>query len=1403
MQYSMLEAFYDAGTYANQYVQAACSQTDTLQTAVDNFRSAYVSLSQALAAVDSLTSATPIQRLTAYKNAFVDAGSGINVVNDKLNQLVGLHSNISQALVNMQNALQDCAEFKPYNNKIQDILQRAEQALSIAYALSNGANNLDGIETIRNRLITMLNIGNRSTSFSRISCMRGNYDKLLPQVTDLVQKLTAVRSDLAALCSQMQTTVVCQSGGSCSNSGTITVGNNICVTAPRSLDLLTCTTDDCFQKIAARNPKTTWQALKDCVTNAKGDKVATQKCYDTCVESCDSTANNGAGGYIAADQSKCNAAGPGPAPAPIPDNCPPPDTVYLKTDTLTYASLTNMFKQNVYRINNPGQVCPTTKMKYDADKNEYNIQTHPEIADWGIPNQICGSNSYLADWKAQKTNIPGSRCKAVGDFDITTHPQIVNYIPKQQCTSQMTQLQSQVGQLSKQYQGCQDAFRYQCSAGSITEGFANSPTLSNALASAGSQQANTSTLPASASSNSDAMQTAVTNAVQQQAVQQALDNAAATAIRAALPPGSQPSLAALQQAAMLTVQQQSVRDALQAAAQQSLQFALAAQSANSTNDPNLNSALSTSNSQQLQSVLAQPDVQSLIQQQVSQALAAALGPNQQIPNQALNSAVQTAVSQPSISRMLQNTAQNALSNANKSTQHQQRRHRNSSAMNSCLYPQNVKPRCTDRRCGTVSALPDPAQPYDIKNHVQFDTFIKDYTPNAQLPDSCKAAGYKAITDYTLPDLQNNAAFQQYASDSTQKYNTVTASAQQLQQQLQQAQSATATAQQQFQQQLAAAQDKLGLAQTQLTTQQKSCADQLTAAQQTAQQQYQQQIATAQKQYQDQITALQQATQQQTVNAQQATQQIQDLKTQLAAAQSSAAQQLAAAQQTAQTQCQAQIAQAQQQTSAASTQCQQQLVVAQQQLAAAQAQVQQLSAATPAKCPTIDDMDVTQSLDFKAKYMPKSACSSFTQYDITKHPDIKNYVLRSSIPDYDSQFAALQKNIADLTALEQQCQAQIQSSKAAQNSAQIDLAKYVRRNKVLPCDYSGYTKNSDIQQNIMTYLDKDGMKSACSQAGFGPVSRNGTANAVAAANSGACAAHFMPVDTSSSTNTTKESFVDMPASQPVAPAGCPTAFNAFDKFDVMRHKDYLYSDPTKGHMPKNICYQKFAAYGADGAPVPCAQAVNAAKASCKKLADYPISEHPDYENLIIKYGAVRDQCGKVVPPPACPCLKRNECGKLVYKPCPVCSKHGKRVKHKCDHPEHNNMDSELTTLKLRFNILLQRYKDLLDTVKQDKGNLPSYKEEVKSQNKQLQEMKQHIDTQEAQAPKCQSCMGPKTLTQSPAIRLPMEPTVTSDSHAIPSFVDERGSGVYSQVSSNKLAPLSSNTIYDGFRYSSSN
>ena len=45
-----------------------------------------------------------------------------------------------------------------------------------------------------------------------------------------------------------------------------------------------------------------------------------------------------------------------------------------------------------------------TSMKYDEDKKEYILHTHPEIHRWGVPNPIC-PGSFLPDWQAAQHNI--------------------------------------------------------------------------------------------------------------------------------------------------------------------------------------------------------------------------------------------------------------------------------------------------------------------------------------------------------------------------------------------------------------------------------------------------------------------------------------------------------------------------------------------------------------------------------------------------------------------------------------------------------------------------------------------------------------------------------------------------------------------------------------------------------------------------------------------------------------------------------------------------------------------------------------------------------------------------------------------------------------------------------------
>ena len=43
-------------------------------------------------------------------------------------------------------------------------------------------------------------------------------------------------------------------------------------------------------------------------------------------------------------------------------------------------------------------------MKYDEDKKEYILHTHPEIHRWGVPNPIC-PGSFLPDWQVAQHNI--------------------------------------------------------------------------------------------------------------------------------------------------------------------------------------------------------------------------------------------------------------------------------------------------------------------------------------------------------------------------------------------------------------------------------------------------------------------------------------------------------------------------------------------------------------------------------------------------------------------------------------------------------------------------------------------------------------------------------------------------------------------------------------------------------------------------------------------------------------------------------------------------------------------------------------------------------------------------------------------------------------------------------------
>ena len=109
--------------------------------------------------------------------------------------------------------------------------------------------------------------------------------------------------------------------------------------------------------------------------------------------------------------------------------------------------------------------------------------------------------------------------------------------------------------------------------------------------------------------------------------------------------------------------------------------------------------------------------------------------------------------------------------------------------------------------------------------------------------------------------------------------------------------------------------------------------------------------------------------------------------------------------------------------------------------------------------------------------------------------------------------------------------------------------------------------------------------------------------------------------------------------------------------------------------------------------------------CKTIAQYSIEDHPEYEATILKFGAVKTKCGKLQPPPKCPCIVKDKCGNYKYKPCPkqkecpVCEPVDKTNKSSC---EAKKYQAELIRSKIKLDILMNRYKELLKDRNQNKN-----------------------------------------------------------------------------------------------------
>ena len=126
---------------------------------------------------------------------------------------------------------------------------------------------------------------------------------------------------------------------------------------------------------------------------------------------------------------------------------------------------------------------------------------------------------------------------------------------------------------------------------------------------------------------------------------------------------------------------------------------------------------------------------------------------------------------------------------------------------------------------------------------------------------------------------------------------------------------------------------------------------------------------------------------------------------------------------------------------------------------------------------------------------------------------------------------------------------------------------------------------------------------------------------------------------------------------------------------MNHKDYQYDNPDEGHMPKQECYRKYR----DNKIPATAQPED----KCYKN----IKDHPDYESELLKFGAVRNACGKIIPPPDCG-LKRDQCGQPVCRTCPTSPPPVTESPYK----KIDELNEELEKSRLRLDVLMKKCKD---------------------------------------------------------------------------------------------------------------
>jgi hypothetical protein len=380
---------------------------------------------------------------------------------------------------------------------------------------------------------------------------------------------------------------------------------------------------------------------------------------------------------------------------------------------------------------------------------------------------------------------------------------------------------------------------------------------------------------------------------------------------------------------------------------------------------------------------------------------------------------------------------------------------------------------------------------------------------------------------------------------------------------------------------------------------------------------------------------------------------------------------------------------------------------------------------PKRCRKLEDYPIVAHPDIN-DYVHKDSIQKWEDYDIKKHPEIGNYVLKSTLP-VPKRCKGL--NEQDIT-------------------KHKDMKDYVLKDNVKPCevpnprDIKKHPQYKNLLNEYNIQIDKCGKPTSCdinNSSEFNEMTsnlehtknqlkkqQNQYANLLRHSKNlqdelgDGCATNFVNQDTGKTYNyegmtnyaeyftnpkthqkegyqnseetservlENKDEMLSETASLEVASTEIQN--KPRDSWDIKNHKDF------DDYISKEECYGKYASKDKCGKIVKC---------NNKGLKDYDISEHPDYEKVLLKFGALKSKCGKLIPAPKCPCIVKDKCGKYKYKAClpqkkcPVCKE---TKKDKC---EMKDIQADLVKSKIKIDILIQKYKDLFETHKNTQSSL---------------------------------------------------------------------------------------------------